>query len=119
MSAAFDVYLELRYRIRQKIDVRMYSSDAAAYEDICPACIRNLPEEPTLEPAMLVAIDGNESLKRLQRQKEIEDASGELKTISAERPDTRFRSCLTGVDAGEVDLMKDEVGTAKASPHSL
>lgn len=64
---------------------------------------------------MLIEIDGIESLKRVQRQKEVVGGDGEVRTVSAERPDTRHRPARTEVEHWEVEIMKDEVANAKVS----
>lgn len=59
---------------------------------------------------MLVALDGNESLKRNEMQRRVFDKSGiQTGVINIERADSRTRESLIFVDAAFVDRYKDEV----------
>ena len=65
LSQAFDVYLEIIYRIDSQIRAAL-NRDTQEWRlrNECPACFYRLEDEPTLSFDWLISIDGNDSLKR-------------------------------------------------------
>ncbi|KAG1739229.1 hypothetical protein EDD22DRAFT_982290 [Suillus occidentalis] len=64
-SAAYDIYLEIIYRVDQRLQVEL-KCDTPDWRllNSCPACFYKLQDEPTLDFDWLVCVDGNNSLKR-------------------------------------------------------
>ncbi|KAJ7606265.1 hypothetical protein FB45DRAFT_1041458 [Roridomyces roridus] len=69
-SIAYDVYLELRRSIDNRV-LQHLGRDGPAWrmKNCCPACTYKLEGEDDLIFGMLVTMDGNDSLKRVLRRK--------------------------------------------------
>lgn len=93
----------------------LYGSTAMAVRAVhmCPPCTYKLQEDTPMEHSVLLAMDGNSSLKRVLRTRESAAGDGEL--ISIARPDNRNRISELFIEAAEVDVYKDEV---KRKPES-
>ena len=111
-SVAFDAYCEVLRRVDTLVNAAL-ERDAVDWQlkNACPACSYKLENEPSLKFRMMVAMDGNNSLKRIERAIRTRNDNGELVTSnSIEREDGRSlpRGGLY-LDAEEVDRYKDEV----------
>ncbi|KAH7878911.1 uncharacterized protein C8R40DRAFT_1037146 [Lentinula edodes] len=75
-SSAYDAYLEVRSRIR-KLVAQALGRDSPTWRILhaCPCCQNELEEDDPLEIRMMVAMDGNDSLKRVERHKDAADDS--------------------------------------------
>ncbi|KAJ3911844.1 hypothetical protein F5877DRAFT_54846 [Lentinula edodes] len=75
-SSAYDAYLEVRSRIR-KLVAQALGRDSPTWRILhaCPCCQNELEEDDPLEIRMMVAMDGNDSLKRVERRKDAADDS--------------------------------------------
>ncbi|KAF8339461.1 hypothetical protein F5887DRAFT_889178 [Amanita rubescens] len=80
-STAFDVYLEILNSTQHKVSKALQRDDPQwRLKNTCPACSYKLKGEKKLTFEMLITMDGNNSLKRLQR-----NISGENMTTKAPR----------------------------------
>lgn len=69
-SICYDVYLAIRLRVDQRIQVSLERDDPGwRLRHACPVCTYKLAGEPELVFDILVTMDGNDSLKRVQRRK--------------------------------------------------
>ncbi|KAJ3887580.1 hypothetical protein GG344DRAFT_90411 [Lentinula edodes] len=75
-SAAYDAYLEVKARVR-KLVAQALGRDSPDWRIMhtCPCCQNELKEDATLDIRMMVAMDGNDSLKRVEHRKEAADDS--------------------------------------------
>ena len=93
-SICFDVYLSIRNRIDLRIQTALKRDDPGwRLRHACPACTYKLTGEAELEFSMLVTMDGNDSLKRVQRRKQapIDPGDGDAPVVGEpnEREDER------------------------------
>ncbi|KAG6819386.1 hypothetical protein H0H93_012292 [Arthromyces matolae] len=67
LSDAFDVYLALRRKVDARV-AKLLGRDSPNYRvlNACPACNYELEDEPKLTFRHMIAIDGNNSLKRIK-----------------------------------------------------
>ncbi|PSS29557.1 hypothetical protein PHLCEN_2v2956 [Hermanssonia centrifuga] len=95
LSIAFDAYLDILRRVRQKVDVALgHNVPDWRMKNTCAPCNYKLEDEPELNPSQLLAMDGNNSAKRV---------------MSAGVEDTaRFDSDYF-LSREQVDRFKDEV----------
>jgi hypothetical protein len=86
-SIAFDLYNEILRQVKTHI-MRSLGRDTPAWrmKNACPACQYRLKDEPQLRFSMLLAMDGNNSAKRIPRRKAADDG---VTLQSNERIDTR------------------------------
>ncbi|KAF8576460.1 hypothetical protein K439DRAFT_1367201, partial [Ramaria rubella] len=87
-------------------------------QNVCLPCMYVLEDEPPLEHTMLVAMDGNESLKRMERAWYQKDDAGHV--ISSERiewQDMRTIQTDMHLNEEEVDRFKNEVKRRKLPQH--
>ena len=69
-SICYDVFLAIRLHVDQRIQVTLSRDDAGwRLRHACPACTYKLAEEALLRFSILVTMDGNDSLKRIQCRK--------------------------------------------------
>lgn len=69
-SICYDIYLAIRLRVDQQIQVALERDDPGwRLRHACPACTYKLTGEAELTFNILVTMDGNDSLKRIQRRK--------------------------------------------------
>jgi hypothetical protein len=75
-SAAYDVYLEVKKRVCHLVDQALgCESPNWRIMHACPCCQYELKEDDAMEICMHVAMDGNDSLKRVERNKDSRDDS--------------------------------------------
>ncbi|KAH7904479.1 hypothetical protein BJ138DRAFT_1019105, partial [Hygrophoropsis aurantiaca] len=94
LSIAFDVYLAILRQVRSRVDSELGRTNNWHLRNACPACNYEQPDEPTLVPASLKAMDGNNSAKRM-------DGAGHT--------DQRVFHSSFLIPADEVDKFKDDV----------
>ncbi|KAH7870139.1 uncharacterized protein C8R40DRAFT_1163288 [Lentinula edodes] len=75
-SSAYDAYVEVKSRTR-KLVAQTLGRDSSTWRILhtCPCCQNELQEDDPLEIRMMVAMDGNDSLKRVERCKDAADNS--------------------------------------------
>ncbi|KAI0366036.1 hypothetical protein BV20DRAFT_1056040 [Pilatotrama ljubarskyi] len=102
-SIAFDVYLDILHGVDSRVDV-LLSHDTPEWHmlNACAPCLYRLEDEPPLEYDLLVAVNGNSSLKL------IDDAF----RGSQQRPDHRTARTDLIILPEEVDRFKDDVASA-------
>ncbi|KAJ3925017.1 MAG: hypothetical protein NXY57DRAFT_873405, partial [Lentinula lateritia] len=68
VSSAYDAYLEVRARVRRLV-AHALERDSPDWQitHTCPCCQNELEEDVALDIRMMVAMDGNDSLKRVER----------------------------------------------------
>ncbi|KAK7041699.1 hypothetical protein VNI00_008988 [Paramarasmius palmivorus] len=92
-SQAYDVYLEVKRRVKTQVMTALGRSDPNwRMLNCCPACQYEVKGETKLEIRMFTCGDGNESLKRVDRRGEAaRDSAGNNMElgVSRERQDTR------------------------------
>ncbi|KAH9849711.1 hypothetical protein C2E23DRAFT_736739 [Lenzites betulinus] len=95
MSSAFDIYLNILQIARERCDFALGRRDSNwRLSNSCPCCHIQLEGEPALHPARLVAMDGNNSAKRV---------------ASAGAQDKRIFKSSYFLSREVVDQFKDEV----------
>ena len=91
-SIAFDVYLQILSNVDSLVNEALHRDSPSWHlKHCCPACTYILQGEQPLKFSMLYALDGNDSLKRVQRKLLSED--GEANSISIELPTSQVLSC--------------------------
>lgn len=108
-SRSFDVFLELRKRITERIEALLFPTLLSKYQNECPCCANKQPGEEELDYAMLFCMDGNESLKRHQRVRRRYDTQGKETIEDTTRPDSRKRESFLYLEQDYVDRYKNEV----------
>ncbi|KAJ3848414.1 hypothetical protein EV368DRAFT_49345 [Lentinula lateritia] len=75
-SSAYNAYVEVRSRT-QKLVAQTLGRDSPAWQILhtCPCCQNELQEDDPLEIRMMVAMDGNDSLKQVEPRKDAADDS--------------------------------------------
>lgn len=103
LSIAYDAYLDILHRVDLRTR-RALNRDAANYDrlNVCPPCMYKINDEPSLTFSMLVAADGNQSLRLVDSA----FRAGDL------RPDNRTSSSSRWINPEAVDIFKDEVKNA-------
>jgi hypothetical protein len=86
-SIAFDLYNAILHQVKQRI-MQALGRDTPAWRlrNACPACQYKLHDEPKFRFSMLLAMDGNNSAKRIPKRKLKDDG---VALVSSERTDTR------------------------------
>ncbi|HEV7737878.1 MAG TPA: hypothetical protein VGO47_10970, partial [Chlamydiales bacterium] len=111
LSAAYDVYLELRRRVDARLAVKL----GREYPDwrlrnSCPACTYVLQDEPSLKFSILTTIDGNNSVKRMERRRNEKTDDGRIvKTVNIELADGHTITSDLVLMVENVDVFKHEV----------
>lgn len=124
ISNAYDVYLEIRRRIDARLAMKL-GRDTPNWRlhNACPACTYKLEDETPLEFSMLMTIDGNNSAKRMERQRTEKDENGNIvNTINVERANNYSIETDLYLTAEQVDVFKNEVQYRKealAEPTTL
>ncbi|KAI6020369.1 hypothetical protein BKA83DRAFT_4464675 [Pisolithus microcarpus] len=91
-SIAFDVYLQLTASVDSLVDkVLHHDSPNWHLKHCCPACMYTLEGEQPLRFSILYALDGNDSLKRIQHKLLSEDGEGQ--SASIELPTCQVLTC--------------------------
>ncbi|KAK7022809.1 hypothetical protein VNI00_016936 [Paramarasmius palmivorus] len=105
LRLAYDAYLMIVREVNKRCtDALGRQSRQAFFGTMCAPCRYSVKDEIPLVPSMLVAIDGNNSLKMVDEN---------FKFGSA-REDTRQLPDLRWVEDDEVDKFKDEVNNAQS-----
>ncbi|KAK7039291.1 hypothetical protein VNI00_010196 [Paramarasmius palmivorus] len=109
LRSAYDVYLMIMREVdRRCTEALGRQSRQAQFANVCPPCLYKVKDETPLVPSMLVACDGNNSLKMVDEQFKF----GNAREDSRQLPDFRW------VEAEEVDQFKDEVSNAQKTTKS-
>ncbi|KAI6010076.1 hypothetical protein BKA83DRAFT_4467634 [Pisolithus microcarpus] len=91
-SIAFDVYLQLTASVDSLVDKVLHcDSPNWCLKHCCPACMYTLEGEQPLQLSILYALDGNDSLKRIQHKLLSEDGEGQ--SASIELPMCQVLTC--------------------------
>ncbi|KAK1218119.1 hypothetical protein PQX77_019197 [Marasmius sp. AFHP31] len=107
LCIAYDAYLNIIREVKQLTLVALKRDSAESFHTLtCPPCTYELANKKTLSPRMLLAIDGNSSLKLVDPTHKNGNP----------RVDTRQLHNHCWINADEVDLMKDEVVNAQKKP---
>ncbi|KAH7904735.1 hypothetical protein BJ138DRAFT_1106572 [Hygrophoropsis aurantiaca] len=108
-SAAYDIYLEIIYRVDGQIKAALHH-DTPNWRllNACPPCFYQLKDEPELDIAYLVTMDGNNSLKRW----------GSWLYGGTPRSDSRKPRSDYWLSPEAVDRFKDEVTSKPRIPNS-
>jgi hypothetical protein len=87
LTIAFDLYNEILRQVKKRV-MGALGRDSPTWrmENACPACQYKLHDEPTLRFTMLLAMDGNNSAKRIPKRKTKEDG---VTLVSSEWTDGR------------------------------
>jgi hypothetical protein len=116
-SSAFDTYLEILEQARDRLDKALgIENEQDRLKTTCVACTHALSNEPKLQFAMQAAIDGNGSLKRVQRvSKSDSNGGGITTTTSIERLDSREAHDVRMMSREDVEAFKHEAKSARVS----
>ncbi|KAJ7456352.1 hypothetical protein B0H11DRAFT_1739295 [Mycena galericulata] len=111
-TICFDLYLETLKTVDQKV-AKVLGRDAADWrlKNCCPSCTYKLEGEQKLIFSMLVAMDGNNSLKRVLRKDGTFDDAGNAGRGKSERQDPRTEEAggYYFVSREKVDLWSKEL----------
>ncbi|KAL5520197.1 hypothetical protein ACEPAG_9410 [Sanghuangporus baumii] len=108
-SRAFDVYVEVLHRIDAKIDVALRATTLSKLQDACPCCMLRVDGEKMLTHSMLICVDGNESLKRYRKMRQIGDQQDGALSVNVEMVDREYRASALYVEADMVDRYKNKI----------
>jgi hypothetical protein len=113
-STCFDLYISIRQNVYQRVQAAIgCDSPNWRLHHVCPACTHKLEDEPKLKFAMLVTMDGNDSLKRILRRGAApvngEDGDEPMVGKSNERMDGRVVDNDYYIPREKVDLWAKEV----------
>ncbi|KIY46885.1 hypothetical protein FISHEDRAFT_46402, partial [Fistulina hepatica ATCC 64428] len=98
-SWAYDVYLDVLHAIDADVDAALNRRDPEAQSKLlCAPCMYRLEEDVPLRPSMLVACDGNNSLKLVDPSFRM----GEVRLDDRKLPSFRY------LEPQEVDIFKDD-----------
>ena len=115
-SVAYDMYLEVQHCIQTQLDIVLgRSADDWHIKTACPACMFKIVDDPNLAYGFLVTMDGNDSLKRVERVMKTKDANGKtVGTTNIEAYNSQRCKGKTYIHSEVVDVFKDEVKQRKA-----
>ncbi|KAJ8092015.1 hypothetical protein PM082_024251 [Marasmius tenuissimus] len=99
LRVAYDAYLWIQREVQSRVDHELGRDSSHFIRNVCPPCLYQLDNEELLTPSILLAMDGNNSLKMVDSEKH----SGRT------RFDTRSIEHPRWLDAATVDIFKDEV----------
>ncbi|KAL5480620.1 hypothetical protein ACEPAI_1891 [Sanghuangporus weigelae] len=85
---AYDAYFEIRQRIDDHLDRLLFKTKIGMIQKCCPCCAYKLDRESPLKPSVLTVMDGNKSLKRVKRKKDIKVDENVLSEV-IKLPDSR------------------------------
>jgi len=113
-SICFDIYLAIRLCVDQRIQVVLQRDNPGwRLRHACPACTYKLTGEAELVFSILVTMDGNDSLKRIQRRKPapLDPGEGDAAVIGEpnERKDERTIGAGYYITREEVDCWSREL----------
>ncbi|KIL54726.1 hypothetical protein M378DRAFT_92011, partial [Amanita muscaria Koide BX008] len=98
---AYDCYLEMMYDIDCHVNMMIGRSLSTSLKTtLCPPCLHVTKQEPSLTYSVLVAMDGNNSLKLVDS----------MFRGGSPRKDERDALSLRWINPDEVDRFKDDVG---------
>ncbi|KAL0566356.1 hypothetical protein V5O48_015664 [Marasmius crinis-equi] len=104
LRVAYDAYLVIQREVQARVDTALSRDPHQHFiGQICPPCMNELENETPLDPTMLIAMDANFSLKRVDSEKR----------YGTPRLDTREIKHPRWLDPEIVDLYKDEVANAQ------
>ncbi|KAL0572264.1 hypothetical protein V5O48_009690 [Marasmius crinis-equi] len=105
LRTAYDAYLAIMRTVQDRINAatRLQASDQDYFSNVCPPCGWRLDEDLQLVPSMLVAIDGNASLKLIDPV----HRTGSTRQDDRDLPHPRW------MEDCRVDEFKDEVANAQ------
>ncbi|KAJ8082799.1 hypothetical protein PM082_008655 [Marasmius tenuissimus] len=110
LRTAYDAYLSIIREVKQLTLAALKRDSAESFQTLtCPPCTYELANEKKLSPRMLLAIDGNSSLKLVDPTHK----SGNPRLDTRQLHDPRW------ISADEVDVMKDEVANAQKNPKDV
>ncbi|KAL0058192.1 hypothetical protein AAF712_015142 [Marasmius tenuissimus] len=99
LRVAYDAYLAIQREVQSRVDCDLGRDPHQHFiRHVCPPCMYQLNNEAPLKPAILLAMDGNNSLKMVDSEKC--------------RIDTRRLEHPRWLDATTVDVFKDEVANS-------
>ncbi|KAF9071158.1 hypothetical protein BDP27DRAFT_1219440, partial [Rhodocollybia butyracea] len=105
-SIAFDLYLDVLSRIHGRVQAALgHDSPNWRLANACPCCLYHVEGEPSMHYQMLGTWDGNNSLKRLVRNKSTENVDGG--DVPAPEKSKEFED--TRVAGGDYYLTREEV----------
>ncbi|KAJ7937730.1 hypothetical protein B0H13DRAFT_2226465 [Mycena leptocephala] len=111
-SICFDLYLEILGNVDQHV-AKELGRDGPDWrlKNCCPACTYKLEGEKKLIFSMLLAMDGNDSLKRVLRKDKTFDEEGNPTRGWSQRPDPRSAGAGSTywIDRDKVDLWAKEL----------
>lgn len=111
-SVCFDLYLETLGNVDQRV-AKELGRDRPDWrlKNCCPACTYKLEGEEKLIFSMLLAMDGNDSLKRILRKDRSFDEEGNATRGQSQRPDPRTAGAggTYWLDRDKVDRWAKEV----------
>ncbi|KAJ8092968.1 hypothetical protein PM082_011288 [Marasmius tenuissimus] len=121
-SQAYDVFISVKEEARRQVRQSL-NRDGPDWRspNTCPCCQYPVANEPKLEFGFLAAMDGNDSLKRVERREQSEDGMpGRVK----ERPDDRegggdYFLSVEEVDAWERTNWKNLPGYEEPEPEGM
>ncbi|KAJ7577148.1 hypothetical protein C8J56DRAFT_1007247 [Mycena floridula] len=114
-SIAFDVYLDVLRRTRQRVSIALDRNGPNwRLANACPACLYELEGEDELQYSMFFTMDGNDSLKRMHHREKIVDELAERMGPSKERMDSREGGGDYFLSRQEVDEWDIHLDPAKA-----
>ncbi|KIK05402.1 hypothetical protein K443DRAFT_3888 [Laccaria amethystina LaAM-08-1] len=112
-SNCFDVYLSIRHHVNQRVEITLKRDDPGwRLRHACPCCTHKHVSEPELVFDMLVTMDGNDSLKRVQRRKTAPVDPGDGTPVmgeSSERKDERTVGAGYYIERETVDIWEREI----------
>ncbi|KAL5508706.1 hypothetical protein ACEPAG_4791 [Sanghuangporus baumii] len=108
-TRAFDVYVELLYRIDKRLDVVLRTTKKSKLQKTCPSCLFKTDFEEQLPYSLLVCVDGNDSLKRLRQLRSTFNNDAEETVVDLELDDRNYRELVLYVEEDVVDRYKHEV----------
>jgi Kyakuja-Dileera-Zisupton transposase len=121
-SIAFDLYLSIRMEANKMVHIALKrDSPDWKLRNVCPSCSYVLEGEPKLKFSMLYAVDGGNSLKRIQRREAAPDAAntgGSTVGKSSESIDTRVVEPGMYMTNVEVDKWSEETLKARFPKYS-
>ncbi|KAL0562874.1 hypothetical protein V5O48_019204, partial [Marasmius crinis-equi] len=104
LRIAYDTYLAIQREVQTLVNAALRRDPHGHFIHlICPPCMNHLDNEISLNPAMLMAMDANFSLKQVDSEKR----------HGTPRLDTRRIKHPCWLDAATVDLYQDEVANAQ------
>ncbi|KAF8344672.1 hypothetical protein F5887DRAFT_1062040 [Amanita rubescens] len=112
-SDCYDLYLDIQRGVRHRVDTVLQRGPDWRVKNACPACTYKLKDELPMRFSMLIAMDGNDSLKRIMEyitklnfpgtegfkepREEVDkwDISCSTNTMFDEEPNTPSNACAT------------------------